>query len=82
MLVRNNDVSSLAEGWNDTAQGSKALGINNSTFGSQDTSNLLFKLQMDIQRSIESSGPTGTNTICPYGLNSNVLWKMIRLKSP
>lgn len=63
LLVRDNDISSLAEGGDDTGNGGECLGVDDATFGTKISGDVGFRLHMDILGAVKLRRATGTDTV-------------------
>lgn len=79
-LIRDDDVSTLREGRDNTRNGGEGLGVDNASCGPQERRHVIFSLQVNILCAVESTGSAGTNSISAECLDCLFLEGLIRIE--
>ena len=75
-----NDISSLAERWDDTRDGTERLRIDDTRLRAQERRNICFNFHMHILRAIESRRTAGPYSVCAQRLYCPLFKVLVRRK--
>lgn len=79
-LVRNDDVTTLRKGRNDTRDGRERLRVHDTSCSAQERRNIGLGLQVDILGAIKSTRATGADTVVPQSLNRLLFKSLVGIK--
>lgn len=79
-FIGNNDISTLAEGGNDTGDCGKRMGIDNAALGTKVSSNIGFCLDVDILRAVELGRSAGSDTVSSESLDCLLLDLLVSIE--